>query len=165
MFAPIPALYGRNARLVYGTSLEIDADSYSMQIDAPTIDTTNISIYNNQVDWPTEQARLTPLIPTMISLAGQKRRYMEFGTPGQVTYGGVRRAKISMSGFCTTQESTPHVGNYVRILLSHSALLGGFGVVTVPAIISQFTIEQNVRGYMRWSCAAESNGDFDITQV
>lgn len=165
MSSPLPALYGRNARLIYGTTLELEADTYSLQIDAPTVETTNISIYQSQVDWPIEQARLTPLIPTMISLAGQKRRYMEFGTPGQVTYGGMRRAKISMTGICTYQESTPHVGNYVRILLTHSAAFGTFGVVTVPAIISQFTLDQSVRGYMKWSCSADSNGDFDITQV
>jgi len=165
MAAPLVALYGRNARLIYGTSLELEADSYSLQVDAPTVEITNISIYQNQVDWPIEQARLTPLIPTMISLAGQKRRYMEFGTPGQVAFGGMRRAKISLTGICTYQESTPHVGNYVRILLSHGAAFGTFGTVTVPAIISQFSLEQNVKGYMRWSCSADSNGDFDITQV
>jgi hypothetical protein len=70
-----------------------------------------------------------------------------------------------MTGICTVQSSTPHIGNYVRILLSHPASFGTAGVVTVPAIVSQFTIEQTVRGYMRWSCSADSTGDFDVTQV
>lgn len=165
MAAPLAALYGRNARLVYGTSLELEADSYTLQIDAPTVDTTNISIYQEQVDWPIQLARLTPLIPTMTNLAGQKRRYMEFGTPQQVTFGGMRRAKISMTGICTYEYATPHTGNYVRILLTHGVAFGTSGVVTVPAIISQFTIDQNVKGYMKWSCSADSTGDFDITQI
>ena len=165
MAAPLVALYGRNARLVYGTTLELEADSYSLVIDAPTIDTTNISVYGGQVDWPIELARLTPLVPVMTGLAGDKRRFMDYGTPQQVTYGGVRRGRVSLTGICTSQTSTPHVGNYVRLLLSHAASLGSAGVVTVPAIVSQFTIEQTVRGYMRWSCSADSTGDFDVTQV
>lgn len=165
MSAPLVALYGRNARLVYGSTLELEADSYSLQIDAPTVDTTNISIYNNLVDWPYESARLNPNNPAVTSLAGDKLRFMEFGTPGQVTFGGVRRAKVSLTGICTAQTSTPHVGNYVKILLTHLALYGTSGTITVPAIISQFTIEQTVRGYMKWSCSADSQGDFDVTQV
>lgn len=165
MSAPLVALYGRNARLVYGSTLELEADSYSLQVDAPTVDTTNISIYGGQVNWPIEQARINPLIPVMTSLVGDKRRFMDYGTPGQVTFGGVRRAKVSLTGICTAQTSTPHVGNYVKILLTHLALYGTSGTITVPAIISQFTIEQTVRGYMKWSCSADSQGDFDVTQV
>jgi len=165
MSAPLIALYGRNARLIYGATLELEADSFSLTVDAPTVDTTNISIYGGQIDWPYDQVRLNPLVPLMASIPGDKRRFMEFGTPGQVTFGGVRRGKVSLTGICTVQASTPHVGNYVRILLSHSAIYGTAGVVTVPAIVSQFTIEQNVRGYMRWSCSADTQGDFDITQT
>jgi len=35
----------------------------------------------------------------------------------------------------------------------------------VPSIVTEFTINQNVNGYMRWTCIAESHGDFDLTQV
>ena len=90
---------------------------------------------------------------------------MEFGTPGIVTFGGVRRAKVSLNGFCTAESHTPHVGNYVRILLTHSNIYGSNGSVTIPAIITEFTIEQTVRGYMKWTCIGESTGDFDVTQV
>jgi hypothetical protein len=163
--APQAALYGRNARLIYGLSLQIEADSYSLQVSAPTVDTTNISIYGGQIDWPYDQVRLNPLVPLMAPIPGDKRRFMEFGTPGQVTFGGVRRAKVTLSGICTAESRTPHVGNFVRILLTHDAIYGSNGIVTIPAIITDFTLEQSVRGYMRWNCAGESTGDFDVTQI
>lgn len=165
MSSPQAALYGRNAILIYGGSLQIEADSYSLQISAPVVDTTNISVYGGQIGWPYDQVRLNPNIPLMAPIPGDKRRFMEFGTPGGITFGGVRRAKVSLTGICTMESHTPHVGNYVRILLTHSNIYGGNGMVTVPAIITDFTLEQNIRGYMRCNCTGESTGDFDVTQI
>lgn len=165
MSSPLPAFYGRNAILKYGTTLQLEVDTYRLSISAPLVDTTNISVYEGKVDWPYDQARTNPLIPTMTDLAGTKRRYMEFGTPGQVTFGGLRRGKVSLNGICNVQEHTPHIGNFARLLLTHDSSFGTFGVITIYVIVSDFSIEQQVKDYMRWTMEAETNGDFDITPV
>ena len=162
---PLPALYGNVAKLVYGIERQLECDSYQLTVTAPTVEITNISIYGGLTGWPSGGARLTPFIPVMDDLVGSQRRYMEFGTPQQLAFGGIRRGKVSLTGICTFQSSTPHVGNYVRILLTHAVALGYTGVITVPSIVTEFTINQNVNGYMRWTCLADSQGDFDLTQV
>ena len=161
--AALPALYGKNAIIRYGSTLELEADSYRLNVSAPTVDTTNITIYSGNIG-PVSRS-VNPLNPTLESLVGdQRKRFAEFGTPQQMTYGGIRRGKIDLSGICSTQNKCPHIGNYVRILLTHSNAFGNTGVITVVAIVTDFNINQSVKDYMRWTLSADTTGDFDITQ-
>ena len=161
--AALPALYGKNAIIRYGSTLELEADSYRLNVSAPTVDTTNITIYNTLKGLGSRPNNA--LTPTLTSLAGdQQKRFEEFGTPQQMTFGGIRRGKIDLSGICSTQDKCPHIGNYVRILLTHSNAFGNTGVITVIAIVVDFNINQSVKDYMRWTLSADTTGDFDITQ-
>lgn len=159
--AALPALYGKYAIVRYGSTLELEADSYRLNISAPTVDTTNITIYSEarKMERP-----VNPLKPELTSLAGDKNRFGEFGAPQQMTFGGIRRGKIDLSGICSIQANCPHIGNYARILLTHPAQFGATGTLTCNVIVTDFNINQTVRDYMRWTLSADTTEDFDVTQ-
>jgi hypothetical protein len=169
-------LVGRLAVLEYGGDgdvvapvCQLHADTYQIQITSPTIDITNISIYFKQgLTIPWVPPVKDPKAPEMQQFADNlKKRYQQYGTPGQVVSSNLRRARISIGGFCYSQESTPHIGNHAYVVLTRRTQFNvgdTVGRVRIKGIVSDFSIDQTIRGAMKWSCQLDSDEDFDVTQ-
>lgn len=158
----MPALFeeqflGKYAVVEYGNRL-LNASSFSVNINAPTIDITNISVYEPlQVRLPNRRndptGNLIPLDPQNKAVY-----YANAGAPAQTIFGGKRTYKLNVSGFVYLGFGTtylPTIGDFVKIVITDDAPNPEQTIFELYCIVTDFTYSNDVRGYATWSMSAD----------
>lgn len=167
-------LVGRLAIVEYGgdplselISLSLPIETYQIQGSGPSVDITNISTYlrpNFTLPWLPVNKK--PDEPSMDQFLNKEQdRWRNYGAPAQTIYGNIRKARVTLGGIATYQSQTPHIGNYAHVTLNRRSQFQPVtaGLITMTGWVVDFTIEQQIRGVMKWSCQVDSDGDFDVT--
>lgn len=156
------AFAGRYARVVYGAQT-IEATRWRLSLAGNVIDTTDLSVFRGEVDQPFWLGRQNPVYPPS-GFYSQGYDFVHYGTPRLLTYGGIRQGSLELSGICTVDSRTPHLGTLVQILLSNS-YTPGFGDRVFTGLVGRFETANGVREFLSWSSTIESSDAFDVSYL
>lgn len=143
---------GKNAIVIYGSNI-IVANNFKINISSPTIDISNISVYEPMV------TRLPPRSangnnPYLVYSQDNATNFSEHGTPVQTLFGGKRKTTVTLSGICNQRSQTPQAGNFVNIYFGN-LINNNRTSMFVQAIVSDSNFELDLRGYMNWTITAD----------
>lgn len=167
-------LVGRLAVIEYGgdplnetIGIALPVETCQFQFSGPSIDITNISTYlRPDFTMPWQPVLKDPTEPAMDQFLNKPQdRWRQYGAPAQTIYGNIRKGRVTLGGIATYQSQTPHIGNYVYVTLNRRSQFQPVtaGLLTFTGWVVDFSIDQQIRGVMKWSCQVDSDGDFDVT--